>query len=143
MFAKFITSHALNVAILLFIVTMTARAVGSAHDADKIRHFSSIEQMTNYFSKAAGPIEPLGLKRFKNDHFVFCAFPYSGLDTIDLYSYVKDGDAWVLQMLYFHLRPKQRHLRAVESNTQITIFCGEDEVVRLTPDLQLNSIDQK
>jgi hypothetical protein len=138
-FRKELAAALLVTAALALTMSITANADWSTHDATKIYSFSSIQEITNFFSTAKIDIEPLELKIFKKDHFLFSAFPYSGKDTIDLYCYVKYGEQWVLQMLYFHLRPRQRHLRAEESATQILVSCGEEEVVRLTPDLKLNS----
>src|ERR1043166_2682951 len=132
---------ALSLALLAFSLQGNANAqsdFGSVHDTRKIAHFVSVQAITNHFSKANVPIKPVKLELFRETHFIFAAYPYSGLDTIDVYVFVKYGEEWVLQMLYLHPRPKSRQMHARETKNQIEILCGDDEIFRLTPDPKLN-----
>ena len=139
------SATALSLALLYLLVQRNANGqtdFGSVHDTRKIAHFDSVQAITNHFSKANVPIKPVKLELFRESNFIFAAYPYSGVDTIDVYVYVKYGDEWVLQMLYFHPRPKSRQIRAKETKSQIVILCGDDEILRLTPDPKLNAPDR-
>ena len=138
-------TSALKFALCLLIASViTAKAeIGSnTHNIANLHHFGSVQEITNYFQKVKVPIEVLELKNFSKEHFLFAAFPYSGLDTIDVYCYVKYGEQWDIKMLYFHLRPKARSLTVEETADQIVVFCAKEEFIRLSPDKKLNSVDR-
>ena len=120
--------------------TKAESKVDLIHNVDNVAHFSSIQEITNYFGKVGVSIKILRLKKFGDERLLFAAYPYSGLDTIDVFYFVKYGEQWVLNMLYFHLGPKDRTLRVEERRKQIFIFCGKEEIFRLTPDQKLNSL---
>jgi len=134
-----------SVVVLLTAASPTVFATESSnnpHNLSNFPLFKSVQEATNFFGKAEIVIKVLKLTQFEHDHLLLAAYPYSGKDTIDVYCFVKYGDYWVIKMLYFHLRPKARHLRVEESADQIMVYCGKEELVRLTPDKQLNSVER-
>ena len=67
-----------------------------------------------------------------DQYFWVAAYPYSGVDTIDLYCFVHNGPRqWRVQMLYFALRPKTRTLTVLEHETSMIVKDGDQELVRV------------
>jgi hypothetical protein len=124
---------------ILFGSTIAVRADISIHNINEIPYFGATTEITNFFARADVPVEVLHLKNLNTNNFVLCAFPYSGVDTIDVFYFVKYGEGWKLKMLYFCLQPKSRHLEAtIENSDKIVLRAKQQELLRITVDPFLN-----
>jgi hypothetical protein len=126
-------------AILLLSLTLTTRGEMKIHNLNEIPYFASIDEITHFFNDANVSIDVLQLKRFSSNNVVLAAYPYSGVDTIDIFAFVKYGKGWMLNTVHFHLRPKHRKLKVTETDTKIVIWDADDEILSLTIDATLNS----
>jgi hypothetical protein len=60
------------------------------------RFCKSTNEISGYFKEKGVPVEIKEIQG-KNENFCFVlAYPYSGVDTADLYCYVKSGEGWGL-----------------------------------------------
>jgi hypothetical protein len=123
---------------VILLSRFSATAELKIHNIDQIPYFPSIKELTNFFSDAQVSIDVLKLNKFAGSNFILAAYPYSGLDTIDVYSFVKFGEGWKLNMVYFYLRPKYRELKIVEKSRTIILCDKNDELIRLSVDKGLN-----
>ena len=130
-------STAVKITLLILLMglsTATAQfSLEQIHHLDKFRGFASTNEINARFAEAGVSITVLPLQEFKADNYVLTAYPYSGSDTIDVYSFVKRGDKWSIQMLYFALSPTERRFRVRETRDEIEIFDGDKKLVSIIP----------
>jgi hypothetical protein len=119
---------------------MNAKAGFTIHKIDEFPSFASTAEITNFFSKVNVAIHVLELKNHGTNNFVVAAYPYSGLDTIDVFHFVKWGNGWKIKMVFFYLRPKFRELRIEETKTKILLLDSREELLGITVDQTLNSL---
>ena len=136
-------TNALVITALLFIAAMRAKAEFAIHNIDSFPTFSSVNDITIFFSETSVPIKVLELKSHSTNNFILAAYPYAGVDTIDVFHFVKYGNSWKIKMVFFYLRPKYRRLTVAETETKILLFDSKDEskdeLLSLTVDNTLNS----
>ena len=136
------STNSLVLSILLITIAMNAKAGFKIHEIDAFPAFSSTADITNFFSKECLSSHVLELKVHSTNNFIVAAYPYSGNDTIDVFHFVKWGDRWEIKMVFFYLRPKHRELSVRETNTKILLHAAKEELLSITVDQTLNSIER-
>jgi len=131
---------ALAPACLCVFLNLPVRAELASHNFNAFPPFQSKQDITNFFAQNHISIEVFELKNFSSENLVFASYPYSGLDTIDVFYFVKYGERWNLKMVYFYLRPKERKLKLAEQNDRIIIRAAGEDLVSLMVDKTLNSL---
>jgi hypothetical protein len=105
----------------------------SGHDTDRLIGFTSTNEIIDFFAGHNTPVTSYPLALHTDQYFWLAAYPYSGLDTIDLYCFVHHGPRqWRIQMVYFALSPKTRNLTVVEGETRMVVKDGDEELVTVS-----------
>jgi hypothetical protein len=136
------SASSLVLSFLVVTIALNAKAGFTIHEIDAFPPFSSTADITNFFSKECLSSHVLELKLHNRNNFIVAAYPYSGVDTIDVFHFVKWGARWEIKMVFFYLRPKQRKLSVKETKTKILLHAAKEELLSITVDRTLNSIER-
>ncbi len=98
-------------------------------DAGRLRRFASTNALTHLFQTNSLSFEVPALKRHARDYFWVVSYPYSGVDTIDLYCFRRYSNNWTLQMLYYAFRPTDRHINILEEEGQFVVKNGGKQLL--------------
>jgi hypothetical protein len=115
-------------------LALYANAEGSNFDAlhctRNLNHFSSTNEIVAFFQTNSLSFTAVPLKRHSDHYFWVVSYPYSGLDTIDVYCF-RHGNAggWTIAMLYYVLSPKYRDINIAEEPNQFVIRNGGVELL--------------
>jgi hypothetical protein len=85
----------------------------------------------NYFRDKDVPIKTKKITVGEFDYYCIAAYPYSGVNTIDVYCFVHDGDIWRLHMLYYALNPPTRALEFKTEDRTITVYGDRKKLVTM------------
>jgi hypothetical protein len=127
---------AMKVLFVLIVLSLAvcAEAQGSNFDAlhctRNLSRFASTNEIVAFFQSNSMSFKPVPLKQHADHYFWVVSYPYSGLDTIDVYCF-RHGDAgvWTVTMLYFVLSPKYRDVNVVEEPTRFVVRNGSTELL--------------
>ena len=122
---------------ILFLSAFTAAAERKIHNLNQIPYFASTNEIVKFFKDASVPIDILPIKQFVESNIIIAAYPYAGSDTIDVFSFVKYGDRWQVNMVYFYFKPKHRRLKITETTSTIILYDDDVEILRLTVNREL------
>ncbi|HEY5909659.1 MAG TPA: hypothetical protein VJA21_03540 [Verrucomicrobiae bacterium] len=99
------------------------------HDIGRLGRFGTTNQIRQFFQTNSLSFEVPALKRHTDRYFWVVSYPYSGMDTIDLYCFRGGPGGWVPQMLYFVLKPTDRHITVDEQDSQFVVRCGHKQLL--------------
>ncbi len=130
----------LMVLVLLVCASSAARGAIPAnfealHDISRIGRLSSTNEIAQYFRDNSLSFETPALKRHADRYFWVVSYPYSGMDTIDLYCFRGGPRGWTVQMLYFALRPTDRHINIIEEESQFVVKNGGKQLLTFAVEL--------
>jgi hypothetical protein len=91
------------------------------HNTSRLKRFASTNEITAYFQTNSLSFQVLPMKRHADHYFWIASYPYSGLDTIDIYCFRGGPGGWHVQMLYFILSPKYRQVELQERENQFVV----------------------
>ncbi len=124
-----VASLLLALAQLLCPAMLVAQGEFSIH---RLNSLSSTNEIAGVFAEKNIPVKVYQLPKQVDRYFWVAAYPYSGLDTIDLYCFVHHGPRqWRVQMLYYALHPKTRTLTVHEQGSSMIVEDGDLELVRV------------
>jgi len=101
------------------------------HNMSRLSLFASTNQITQYFRTNSLSFEAPPIRRYSDRYFWVISYPYSGLDTIDIYCFRGEPGGWRVQMLYFALKPKDRHMSVVEEESRFVVRNGNTQLLTL------------
>ena len=121
--------------LLIFVTCGLASLAGSAPSNFQALHgsiprFGSTNEITQYFETNSISFKVPPLKRHADRYFWVASYPYSGVDTIDVYCFrQRPSSGWKLQMLYYAIRPKSRDISVGEEAAQFVVKNGPDQLL--------------
>jgi hypothetical protein len=113
--------------------TVTSKALASGA-IEVPRYLHTTNEIGAYFDQHHVPAE-LSEVRGKNENYCFVlAHPYSGVDTTDLYCFVKAGDGWgMLLKTYLWKTPFRKDVEFKADGDFVDVICKGVVVLKINP----------
>jgi hypothetical protein len=106
---------------------------GGLHCTDGLR-FASTNEIVAFFQTNSLAFELVPLKQHSDHYFWVVSYPYSGLDTIDVYCFRRRStklNEWEVAVLYFILSPKHQDVKIVEASDHFSVRNGDSDLLSL------------
>ena len=98
------------------------------------RFFKTNEDIKAYFDKNGIPVEVKEIQAKKEKYYFVLAYPYSGIDTTDLYCFVKGDAGWGMFLKAFLWKtPFKEDVKFKLDGDFVDVLCKSIVVLKINP----------